>query len=111
MVASWKECAAPRRALDVGDWIDGVNDFWVAKGNAELTDFNYAAETYDAVIVIALAAAAAGTDGSALGDEINGITKDGEKCTTFADCLAIIDAGTRPRLRRHLRPARLQRQR
>ena len=37
-------------------WIGGVNDFWVAKGNPELTDFNYAAETYDAVIVIALAA-------------------------------------------------------
>ena len=44
-VASWKACAARRPGLDVGDWIDGVNDFWVAKGNAALTDFNYAAET------------------------------------------------------------------
>jgi ABC-type branched-subunit amino acid transport system substrate-binding protein len=82
--------------LDVGDWIDGVKDFWVAQGNSPLTDFNYAAETYDAVIVIALAASAAGTDGSAMGDEINGITTEGEKCTSFADCLAIIDAGGDP---------------
>jgi ABC-type branched-subunit amino acid transport system substrate-binding protein len=82
--------------LDVGNWIDGVNEFWVAKGNTELSDFNYAAETYDAVIIIALAASAAGTDGSAMGNEINGITTDGEKCTTFADCLAIIDAGGDP---------------
>ena len=69
------------KGADVSDWIGGVNDAWVAKGNTALTDFNYAAESYDAVIVIALAAAAAGTDGSALGDEINGITGVGEKCT------------------------------
>jgi branched-chain amino acid transport system substrate-binding protein len=84
------------KGADVTDWIGGVNDFWVAKGNTELSDCNYAAESYDAVIVIALAAAAAGTDGAALGDEINGITGVGEKCTTFADCLAIIDAGGDP---------------
>ena len=82
------------KGADVTEWIGGVNDFWVAKGNTELSDFNYAAESYDAVIVIALAAAAAGTDGSALGDEINGITGVGEKCTTYVDCLALIDAGT-----------------
>jgi ABC-type branched-subunit amino acid transport system substrate-binding protein len=84
------------KGADVTEWIGGVNDFWVAKGNTELTDFNYAAESYDAVITIALAAAAAGTDGSALGNEINGITGVGEKCTTFVDCLAIIDAGGDP---------------
>ena len=26
--------------------------------------------------------------------EINGVTKDGEKCTSFADCKALIEAGT-----------------
>ena len=96
MVANWKESRGSTPGLDVGNWIDGVNEFWVAQGNSDLTDFNYAAETYDAVMVIALAAAAAGTDGSALGNEINGITTEGEKCTTFADCLAIIDAGGDP---------------
>ena len=62
------------KGADVTAWIPGVNDFWVAKGNTELSDFNYAAESYDAVIVIALAAQPAGTDGSAHAAEINGIT-------------------------------------
>lgn len=61
-----------------------------------LTDFNYAGETYDAMIIIALAAEKAGTDGSALAAEINGITKDGEKCTDFPSCLTIIKAGGDP---------------
>ena len=84
------------KGTDVSAWIPAVNDFWVAKGNPELTDFNYAAETYDAVVVIALAVEMAQDDGSAHAAEINGITKDGEKCTTFADCLAIIEAGGDP---------------
>lgn len=59
-----------------------------------LTDFNYAGETYDAIVNIALAAEIAGTDGSAMADEIVGVTRDGEKCTTYADCLALVKAGT-----------------
>ena len=49
-----------------------------------LKDFNYAAETYDAVTIIALAAEKAKTDGIDYAKEINGITRDGEKCTDFA---------------------------
>ena len=63
---------------------------------AALTDYNYAAETYDAIVVIALAATEAKTDGSAFADHIVGITKDGEKCTDFASCSAIIAAGGDP---------------
>lgn len=62
----------------------------------DLKDYNYAGETYDAIVVIALAAIEAKTDGSALADFIVGITKDGEKCTDFAACVAIIDAGGDP---------------
>lgn len=62
----------------------------------DLKDYNYAAETYDAIIVIALAAEKAGTDGSKLADEIVGITKDGTKCTTYADCDKIIKDGGDP---------------
>ena len=83
------------KGADVSAWIPAVNDFWVAKGNAELTDFNYAAESYDAVVVMALAVAQAGTDGSAFAQEIVDITgAPGEKCTAFAECLALIEAGT-----------------
>ena len=59
-----------------------------------LEDLNYASETYDAVIISALAAEIAGDDGIALASEINGVTRDGEVCTTFADCKALIEAGT-----------------
>ncbi|HKJ57288.1 MAG TPA: ABC transporter substrate-binding protein [Nitriliruptoraceae bacterium] len=61
----------------------------------ELVDFSYSAETYDAVVITALAAAVAGTDDPvAVGAEINGVTRDGEKCTDIAGCLELIEAGT-----------------
>jgi neutral amino acid transport system substrate-binding protein len=60
-----------------------------------LVDFNYAGESYDAVIIAALAAelvkSTAGTDIAAT---INSVTKDGEKCTTYAECLPLVQAGT-----------------
>lgn len=85
------------KGADVSDeWLTAVSDYWVSLGNEALSDFNYAAESYDAAIVIALAVAKAGTDGAAHANEIVGITKDGEKCTTYVDCLAIIEAGGDP---------------
>ena len=62
--------------------------------NPDLEDLNYATETYDTVMISALAAVQAGDDGIAHAELINGITHDGEKCTTFADCVALIEAGT-----------------
>jgi ABC-type branched-subunit amino acid transport system substrate-binding protein len=56
--------------------------------DSSLTDLNYATETYDAVMISALAVLQAGTDGIEHAAEINGITRDGEKCT------ALIEAGT-----------------
>jgi branched-chain amino acid transport system substrate-binding protein len=62
-----------------------------------LTDVNYAGESYDAVVITSLAAQAAGsTNGADIASEINGITQGGDKCTTFADCKAIIDGGGDP---------------
>lgn len=60
----------------------------------DLDSFAYAAESYDAVIVSALAAVAADSDaGSAIAEEIVNVTRDGEKCTTFAECLELLEAG------------------
>ena len=60
-----------------------------------LIDFSYGPEAYDATIIVALAAQIAGTDNPAeVAAQINGVTRDGEVCTTFADCKALIDAGT-----------------
>lgn len=58
-----------------------------------LSDFNYAAESYDAAIVIALAAAEAKTDGIKYAEKINGITREGEKCTDFKTCNDLIADG------------------
>jgi ABC-type branched-subunit amino acid transport system substrate-binding protein len=61
----------------------------------ELIDFSYGPETYDAVIITALAALQAESDNPAeIAKVLNGMTRDGEKCTTFADCAALIEAGT-----------------
>ncbi|MCZ4275464.1 ABC transporter substrate-binding protein [Rhodococcoides yunnanense] len=60
-----------------------------------LLDFNYAGESYDAVVIPALAAVQAGsTAGVDIAANINSVTKDGEKCTTFAECLPLLEAGT-----------------
>ncbi len=56
--------------------------------------YAYGAETYDAIVIVALAAEVAGTDDPVkVAAEINGVTKDGEKCTSFAECKALIDEG------------------
>lgn len=62
-----------------------------------LTEFSYSAESYDAVVLIALAALAAkstaGVDIASKLQEVSGGSGDGEKCTDFAACAAIIAAG------------------
>jgi ABC-type branched-subunit amino acid transport system substrate-binding protein len=73
---------------------DGVNAYWTGAGNEALVDYSYTAEAFDAVMLIALAAEAAKTDGSALADSIITVSRDGEKCTTYADCVALVQAGT-----------------
>lgn len=59
-----------------------------------LIDFSYSAETYDALIITALAAVQAESDDPAVvATMINGITREGEACETYADCLALLEAG------------------
>jgi len=61
--------------------------------DSALIDFNYAAESYDAVVVAALAAEQARTNqATAFGPYVNAITTGGEKCTDFATCLEILKA-------------------
>ncbi|MEY2437598.1 MAG: branched-chain amino acid transport system substrate-binding protein, partial [Acidimicrobiaceae bacterium] len=57
--------------------------------------YNYGAESYDAVTIIALAIDVAGTDGIDYAKEINGVTRGGTKCTSFKTCDALIKAGTK----------------
>lgn len=79
------------------DFQERVNENWVAEGNAELEDFSYAGESYDAVVLLALASLAAGStdaaDIAAKLQEVSGGSGDGEKCDSFAACADIINAG------------------
>jgi branched-chain amino acid transport system substrate-binding protein len=60
-----------------------------------LQDFSYSGETYDAVIVTALAAIAAKSDAADMvAAQIPDATRGGTKCTTFAECKELAAAGT-----------------
>ncbi len=60
----------------------------------KLTDFTYGPESYDATILSALAAEAAGDDsGESIAKELVNVSREGEKCTTFEDCVALVKDG------------------
>jgi branched-chain amino acid transport system substrate-binding protein len=59
-----------------------------------LQGFSYGPETYDAVIIMALAAERAGTDNPAeVAKNINGVTRHGTACTSFVECRNLIADG------------------
>ena len=56
--------------------------------------YNYAGESYDAVVLVALAAQAAGTnDATVFAPYINGLTTGGDTCTDYASCAEILAGG------------------
>lgn len=60
-----------------------------------LTDFLFAGETYDAVVISALAAELAGTpDPEAVRRFVTTVTTGGQECDTPASCLALARTGT-----------------
>ena len=62
----------------------------------DLTDFAYGAQSYDSMMLIALAAQAAGCgDGVAIAEFLPQVAGNGgEQCSTWADCVALLDAGS-----------------
>jgi branched-chain amino acid transport system substrate-binding protein len=80
---------APASA-DNPDFIAGLEEF-----APDLEQTQFAPQVFDCVTILALAAEQAkSTNAEDFKGEVTGITKDGEKCTTFADCKELIDAGT-----------------
>ena len=81
----------------IGDFTGALDDFLEAEGTDPLEDYSYAAESFDATVLIALASLAAGsTDGKEIAaklQEVSGGSGDGEKCTSYADCAKIIVGG------------------
>ncbi len=85
-------------ATTIPEFLTRMNDNWVAEGNADLDDvYIYGPESYDAVVLLALASLAAGSvesaDIAAKLQEVSGGSGSGEKCTTFAECADIINGG------------------
>ncbi|PXY26817.1 branched-chain amino acid ABC transporter substrate-binding protein [Prauserella sp. PE36] len=61
----------------------------------DLRELQFAPQVYDCVNIIALAAQQANsTDPASFAPEINGVTKDGEKCTSFQQCKRLIEQGS-----------------
>ncbi|WP_108665256.1 ABC transporter substrate-binding protein [Euzebya rosea] len=60
----------------------------------DVTDTLFAAEGYDCAIAAALAAHAGGSNSSqAIADNMIAVTGGGTKCTSFAECKELLDAG------------------
>ena len=81
----------------IADFVAKLDSNWQARGNAPLELNAYGPETYDAVIVLALAALEArSTQGANISEklqEVSGGSGNGTKCTSFAECADIINGG------------------
>lgn len=82
----------------IADFTKRMNEGWVAAGNPDLGGvFAYGPESYDAVVLLALASLAAGSnDSRAIANklqEVSGGSGNGQKCTSFAQCADIINGG------------------
>ncbi|MEY4713784.1 MAG: hypothetical protein RIQ37_114 [Actinomycetota bacterium] len=81
----------------IGDFLKKMNDNWVARGNEELKLAAYGPESYDAVVLLALAALEArSTEGANMSvklSEVSGGAGGGTKCSSFAECADIINGG------------------
>lgn len=92
------KCTIP--GLDVTtltEFTDRMNANWVEEGNDALKDLAYGPESYDATVLLALAAleaqSTAGVDIAAKLIEVSGGVEGGTKCSTFAECADIINGG------------------
>lgn len=62
--------------------------------NPDLKDFTYGPESYDATVLSALAATAANSDnGKAIASELINVSRDGTKCTEYAQCVQLLQDG------------------
>ena len=76
-------------------FFERLADQWALTGDgSELCDYAYGPESYDGVVLIALAALAAqSTDGKTIAAAFPLVEGSGTKCTSFAQCAELILAG------------------
>jgi len=64
------------------------------QGSDPLTVFSYAAESYDATTLLALASLQGGdTDGATIKENLQSVSEEGTKCESFTDCAKLIADG------------------
>ena len=79
--------------LATEDFQAKLQDLVAEQGQDPLTVFSYAAESYDATVLTALAALKGGaTDGATIKENLQDVSDGGEKCESFADCAALLAA-------------------
>jgi branched-chain amino acid transport system substrate-binding protein len=75
---------------------DNLVAWYKSAQGEDVKDFSYGAESYDATILSALAAVKGGSNDSQSVQKnfaaVSGAT-DGEECNTYADCVALLEAG------------------
>ncbi|GAB3028853.1 ABC transporter substrate-binding protein [Parafrigoribacterium mesophilum] len=84
----------PALSTDFHDQL--VANYAAVNNGAELKEFTYSAESYDAVVLVALAALSAkSVDGKAMAAKMAAVSgaDKGKKATTFAEAAKIINAG------------------
>lgn len=70
------------------EFIERLNEF------RDVPDTLFAAESYDCVAIIALAAVAAGSDDpTVFVDEMVAVTRDGAECDSFEACVSMLESG------------------
>ncbi|MDP3894919.1 ABC transporter substrate-binding protein [Nocardioides sp.] len=76
---------------------DRLNGWYESAEGTTLNDYSYGAESYDAVILAALAAVkGGGTDPETIQANLADVSgaSDGEECTSYADCVELLDGGS-----------------
>lgn len=81
----------------ISDFTGELDAFLEEEGTPALEDYSYAAESFDATVLLALASLAANsTDPADIAEkllEVSGGSGEGEKCSTYAECADIIVGG------------------
>lgn len=73
-----------------------LNDYYKSTSGADLTDYSYSLESYDAITLAALAAAkGGGTDAGTIQANLAAVSgaDGGTECADYAECLALINDG------------------
>ena len=88
----------PGLSIDtLGEFTGELDAFLEEQGSDPLEEYSYAAESFDATVLLALASLASGStdpaDIAASLQEVSGGSGDGETCTSYAECADIIVGG------------------